>query len=156
MGDSRLMLRQAIGLLKERFNPLKLRASSIYRSEPVDFLEQPWFYNQVVVMEARAELLPTQLLKGLQAIELQLGRVKTQRYGPRCIDLDLLLYENWVLETNILTVPHPKLEERAFVLYPLVELEPGLINPRTSRRISEVLAEKSSEFSACERVKEDE
>lgn len=150
------MLRQAIKLLEETFCPLQLKASSLYRSEPVDFLEQPWFYNQVVVMEVGAELLPTQLLKGLQAIELQLGRVRTHRYGPRCIDLDLLLYDNWVLETNILTVPHPKLEERAFVLYPLVELEPGLINPRTGQRLSEVLAEKSSEFSACERLKEDE
>lgn len=112
--------------------------SSVYRSEPVGVREQPEFWNLVV--RGRTRLGPKELLAALQAIERALGRRPGPRYGPRPIDLDILLYDDLRLSTPALEIPHPRLLEREFVLRPLAELEPRLRHPSTGRPIAEHLA----------------
>jgi 2-amino-4-hydroxy-6-hydroxymethyldihydropteridine diphosphokinase len=105
------------------------RVSSLYDTAPVGDLEQPNFLNAVAAVET--ELTARQLLWNLLLVERRLGRVRTPtaRYGPRTIDLDLLLYGDQVIDEPELTVPHAELARRAFVLVPLVELEPTLVHP---------------------------
>jgi 2-amino-4-hydroxy-6-hydroxymethyldihydropteridine diphosphokinase len=97
------------------------RRSSFYRTAPWGRLDQPWFLNAVVLLET--ELTPHALLEALQAIEGRLGRVRAERWGPRSIDLDLLIYDDLHIDEPALHVPHPHLHERAFVLVPLAEID---------------------------------
>jgi 2-amino-4-hydroxy-6-hydroxymethyldihydropteridine diphosphokinase len=101
--------------------------SSFYETEPVDFTRQPWFLNCAVALTT--EKMPKQLLGGLQAIEKAMGRQRTQPTGPRVIDLDILLFGNSIVDTAGLTVPHPALHERRFVLEPLAEIAPEQRHP---------------------------
>ena len=104
--------------------------STIYRTEPQDLKEQPWFHNQVARMLCGSQWEPLEFLKALLSIEQRLGRVRTgPRYGPRHMDLDLLLFGEHILESEVLTLPHPKIRERAFVLVPLREIAPDLVFP---------------------------
>lgn len=114
------------------------RVSSLYKTEPVEFRVQPWFVN--CVAEVSTELLPLQLLRTVQAVERHLGRRPTRTpKGPRPIDIDILLYENVVLRSSELTVPHERLSERRFVLVPLRELAARLRHPVSQRTILELL-----------------
>lgn len=151
LGDGREQFNEARKRLEGNFG-VPLVASSVYRSEPVDFLDQPWFMNQVIILQLDNSWRPTAVLRVLKEIETAMGREKTIRYGPRLIDLDLLLYDDWVFENGELTIPHPKIEERAFVLMPLVELVPGLVSPRTGRCYADILKTKGAELSACVRI----
>ncbi|MGE5508099.1 MAG: biotin--[acetyl-CoA-carboxylase] ligase [Chitinophagales bacterium] len=101
--------------------------SRLYETEPVGLREQPWFLNQVV--EVETELAPEELLPSLLDIEQRLGRVRTVRWGPRPVDLDLLLFGEETRSSPALTLPHPRLTERAFVVQPLAELAPELTLP---------------------------
>jgi 2-amino-4-hydroxy-6-hydroxymethyldihydropteridine diphosphokinase len=101
--------------------------SSLYRTAPVGVTDQPWFLNAVARL--LTTLSPAALLAVTQATERRLGRVSTFRWGPRCIDLDILLYDGVEVRTPYLTIPHPRLHERAFVLEPLAELAPNLRLP---------------------------
>jgi 2-amino-4-hydroxy-6-hydroxymethyldihydropteridine diphosphokinase len=102
--------------------------SSFYRTAPVGCTEQPDFFNAVCRLST--ELDAATLVEHLLAIEVQQGRVeRKQKWGPRILDLDLLLYDQFVMSTPGLTVPHPRLHERAFVLYPLLELDRDLVVP---------------------------
>jgi len=104
------------------------RCSSLYRSAPVGYLDQPDFVN--AVCQASTSLSAEELLEVLQQLELKAGRRRDgARWGPRVLDLDLLLYANVVLESETLVLPHPRMHERAFVLYPLREISPGLQIP---------------------------
>ncbi|HBE80700.1 MAG TPA: 2-amino-4-hydroxy-6-hydroxymethyldihydropteridine diphosphokinase [Firmicutes bacterium] len=145
-------LARAVQLLQERLKT-KIIASSLYFSEPVEVLEQPWFFNQVAFFEAAKEHTPTMILGKLQQIEQEMGRVHTYRYGPRIIDLDLLLFKNWVFESDSLIIPHPKIEERLFVLAPLLELDPALFHPRFNRSFRQILDDNQPRLSRCEIVK---
>lgn len=116
-----------------------LRLSSIYETEPQDVTAQPWFLNQVA--ECETALPPLTLLRRLQHTERAGGRDRANaiRRGPRLIDLDILLYADCVLTTKRLIIPHPRLTERRFVLEPLLELNPSLVNPETGLPLSTYL-----------------
>lgn len=113
------------------------RVSSLYKTQPVDYRPQPWFLN--CVLETETELMPLQLLRRCQAIERALGRRPGVAKGPRLIDIDILLYENLVIRSAALTVPHERMAQRRFVLIPLRELAPGLRHPVTQRTAAEML-----------------
>jgi 2-amino-4-hydroxy-6-hydroxymethyldihydropteridine diphosphokinase len=136
LGDREANLRSAVGRLDD-LGPL--RVSSFRETDPVGVTEQPRFVNAVAELET--DLGASSLLERLLEIERDLGRDRSreQRWGPRTIDLDLLLYGNEVIDEPGLTVPHPRLAERRFVLEPLHELAPDLALP-DGRRIRDLLA----------------
>lgn len=118
----------------------RLRASSrLYRTPPMGPPGQPWYMNAVAELETRLE--PLVLLDHLQAIEKAFGRIRAERWGPRTLDLDLLVYHDLIHECPRLSLPHPGIAERAFVLYPLKDLAPDLEIPRqgTLSRLIEAL-----------------
>ncbi|HEX6940035.1 MAG TPA: 2-amino-4-hydroxy-6-hydroxymethyldihydropteridine diphosphokinase [Longimicrobiales bacterium] len=112
--------------------------SSVYRSEPVGHRPQPDFWNLVVELET--VLTPEALLREAQRVEAELGRVRSFRNAPRPMDIDLLLYDDGIIDSPVLTVPHPRMMERGFVLRPLVEIAPGLRHPVTGERFADRLA----------------
>jgi 2-amino-4-hydroxy-6-hydroxymethyldihydropteridine diphosphokinase len=114
------------------------RASSVYETEPQGRRNQRWFLN--LVAEAETDLFPRQLLGRIAKIEQQLGRRRMLANGPRTIDIDLLFFGNSIVETQDLTIPHPRFAERRFVLAPMVELAPDLRDPVTRRTMRELLA----------------
>jgi len=124
LGDKKTNLTTALELLYK--NPLieVLKSSSFYETEPIGFNEQDWFLNAVVKVETSLD--PYKLLSFCQAIEDRLRRKRLIRWGPRTMDVDILLYENFSSEDPMLTIPHPRMAERAFVLVPLEEIEPDL------------------------------
>lgn len=113
------------------------RASSFYKTEPVGFAPQAWFLNCVV--EAATALMPMQLLKAIKSVERTLGRRRGVSQGPRPIDIDILLYENVIVRSSALTIPHQRMSERRFVLIPLRELAPAARDPVTGRTVIEML-----------------
>jgi len=113
------------------------RASSFYKTEPVDFGPQAWFLNCAV--EATTTLMPMQLLKAVKSVERALGRRPGVNKGPRPIDIDILLYENVVVRTADLTIPHERMNTRRFVLIPLRELAPAARHPVSKRTVAEML-----------------
>src|SRR5690606_6460483 len=116
-----------------------------YESEPVGYLDQPWFLNQVCVGETRE--LPIALLYKFKMLEKAAGRVEGPRFGPRPLDLDLLFYDAWVMTSTILTLPHPRLLERSFVIQPLLELVPDWVDPRSGQRLKDVWEANKDRFS---------
>ncbi|MGG1550394.1 2-amino-4-hydroxy-6-hydroxymethyldihydropteridine diphosphokinase [Paenibacillus ferrarius] len=120
MGDREQYLREAIRLLDAEAGITVTGRSSIYETEPVGYVDQDAFLNMVI--QIHTNLLPATLLATLLATENRLGRTRELRWGPRTIDLDLLLYGNHQLSTPDLIVPHPRMQERAFVLVPLTEV----------------------------------
>lgn len=115
----------------------QVRFSEIYETEPVDYLDQPWFLNQVV--ELGTELSPLELLNWSKTLENQMGRVYTFPKGPRTLDVDILTYDDIILNTPTLCVPHPRLAARKHVLVPLSELNPNLKIQTVGQTVSEVL-----------------
>ncbi|WP_282943680.1 2-amino-4-hydroxy-6-hydroxymethyldihydropteridine diphosphokinase [Paenibacillus sp. RC67] len=120
MGDRERLLLEAIGLLAEYETIEVISCSGIYETEPVGYVDQAAFLNMVIEVETSLE--PKELLGVMQRIELSLGRTRELRWGPRTIDLDMLLYDNVKQDDPMLILPHPRMLERAFVLVPLVEV----------------------------------
>ena len=118
-----------------------IRLSSIYETDPVDYEEQPPFLNMVAELRGSTLPKPEQLLARLLRIEYALGRTRALPKGPRTIDLDLLICKDERLDTEFLTLPHPRLAARRFVLVPLAELVPNLVHPVLGKRVSELLAQ---------------
>ncbi len=133
LGERESLIRQALDAMATLPQTTVVRASSLYDTEPLGEVMQPDFLNAVVLLET--DLAPRQLLWNLMLIEKRLGRVRTQKWGPRTIDLDLLLYGDEIIDEADLRVPHPELTRRAFVLVPLTELDPMLVHPGTGEAL---------------------
>jgi 2-amino-4-hydroxy-6-hydroxymethyldihydropteridine diphosphokinase len=128
LGDRAATLGRAIELLGKRPEIAVVAVSSFRETDPVGFLDQPQFLNAAVSLDTT--LTPTALLATMLEVEQELGRVRTgERYGPRTVDLDLLLMDDLMITEPGLDLPHPRLHERAFALEPLVELDPSLVVP---------------------------
>ncbi|HBJ00331.1 MULTISPECIES: 2-amino-4-hydroxy-6-hydroxymethyldihydropteridine diphosphokinase [Lysinibacillus] len=123
MGERYENLQQAVALLREKENIEVVRVSSVYETAAVGYTDQADFLNMAVHL--KTDVSSTEMLKICQSIEQELGRVREFRWGPRIIDLDILLYNHENIETENLLVPHPRMYERAFVLVPLVEITPA-------------------------------
>ena len=138
VGDKQGNCIEAINLLSSRGISVRKR-SSLYKTEPWGVKEQPSFVNAVV--EAETDLSSQELLIALKSIENEMGRQETYRWGPRVIDLDILLYNDLVVDEPGLTIPHPYLHQREFVLEPLSEIAPDKIHPVLKKTIQTLLAE---------------
>jgi 2-amino-4-hydroxy-6-hydroxymethyldihydropteridine diphosphokinase len=138
LGDREAQIRLALDALRQVAETRVVRVSSIYDTEPVGEPNQPNFLNAVALIDT--QLSARQLLWNLQLIERRLGRVRTQRWGPRSIDLDLLLFGDLVLDEPDLKIPHPELTRRGFVLVPLVELDPLLVHPESGETLLQILS----------------
>ena len=131
LGDRSASLRTAVERLRDAVAVERL--SSVYETEPAYLLDQPHFLN--MALRGRTTLDPHALLAFLKRIERDMGRAAGPRYGPRTIDLDILLYDSLALATAQLTLPHPRMAERPFVLAPLAEIAPELVPPGWNRSI---------------------
>lgn len=135
MGNPEETFRHALSSM-ETFSEV-LAVSSLYRSKPYGFSRQPDFLNAAA--RIRTKLAPMHLLRKFQDVEQNLGKIVERENGPRLIDLDLLFYENEVLELDDLTLPHPEIQKRDFVLKPLEELNPDLFHPTHKKTVGELL-----------------
>jgi 2-amino-4-hydroxy-6-hydroxymethyldihydropteridine diphosphokinase len=136
LGDRHKNCLRAVGLLKQR-GILVTKQSSVHETEPWGLSEQPAFLNMAVELETG--LGPIELLALLKKIEKDMGRQETVKWGPRIIDLDILLYDDITLNTEALVIPHPFMHEREFVLGPLAELAEELIHPVLKIKIGDLL-----------------
>ena len=135
LGDKEANLRKALELLQERGVEV-VKTSSFICTEPYGVTDQPQFLNGVC--EVRTSLEPLELLHTLLDIEQKMGRVRLRHWGERNIDLDLLLYEDVVIDTPELKLPHPDMQNRDFVLLPLAEIAPELVHPILQKSIEEL------------------
>lgn len=137
LGDRAYFLREAVVALRRPLLEV-MAISKIYETEPWGLSEQPLYWNQVVEIETSLE--PLELLHVCQEIENKFGRERNVHWGPRTIDIDLLIYDNMISDSEELILPHPYLEKRAFVLTPLREIAPELVLP-SGKSICEVFGE---------------
>ena len=137
LGDKVHQCEEAVAeILKVDRNTL-LAKSSLYRTQPVGYSPQDWFINGVIKIET--DLDAPHLLRSLKTIERQLGRVETFRWGPRTIDLDILFFNQTCIETPELQIPHPRVQQRQFVLVPLAEIDSNLLHPVLIKTVRELL-----------------
>ena len=136
LGEREKNLTQALTLLSQKVTLEKV--SSIYETEPIGYKEQPFFLN--LVCQIGTNLSPEELLHLAKAIENEMGRVPSFPNAPRLMDIDILLYDDQIINSQDLTIPHPDMTDRAFVLVPLVEIAPGVIHPQAGKTIAELAA----------------
>jgi GTP cyclohydrolase IV len=137
LGDRQGNISQALQLLRQYLTIE--RVSACYETTPVGYLTQPDFIN--IACQASTDLPPEELLRFVKQVEQRMGRLATFRYGPRLIDVDILLYDDLVLDTPELAIPHPRMAERAFVLAPLAEIAPGAVHPVLGLPVAALLAQ---------------
>ena len=137
LGDRLLIMESARGLIGKNVGHISIE-SSIYETAPWGITDQPAFLNQVIRVETT--LAPEEVLRKILDIEHELGRVRYERWGARVIDIDLLYYQDLILDTARLTLPHPRLQDRLFTLIPLAEIAPDFINPLLGETSAALLA----------------
>lgn len=137
LGDRQANLERAITSLLPAAR-LRMR-SPVYETPPWGYTNQPAFLNQVI--EVTTDLPPEKLLDYLKELEVRMGRESTFQYGPRLIDLDILFYDDIVLSQEGLTIPHPHIQSRAFVLLPLADIAPELVHPFLRKTVRQMLAD---------------
>jgi 2-amino-4-hydroxy-6-hydroxymethyldihydropteridine diphosphokinase len=137
LGDRAANLREAQKRLENVGRILCV--SSYYETEPVEFTEQGWFLNCALALETG--LTPQELMKSILRIEEEMGRRRVQKKGPRTIDIDILLFGDQVVNSAEITIPHPAMRQRRFVLEPLAEIAPGTRHPVLNKTIRELLDE---------------
>ena len=137
LGDRKLNLMRALDMLARKSKVEQV--SSVYETEPVGYEQQPMFLN--AVCRVSTDLASSELLGLAKGIEAKLGRVTTFPNAPRPIDIDILFYDDSVVKSKDLTVPHPRIAERAFVLVPLAEIAPERVHPESGRTVSEMLSD---------------
>jgi 2-amino-4-hydroxy-6-hydroxymethyldihydropteridine diphosphokinase len=134
VGDREAQLRQAQAQLGATGRVLAV--SSFYETEPVEFSEQPWFLNCALALETSRT--PQQLMSEILTIEQDMGRRRGQKKGPRSIDIDILLFGDQIIDSNELTIPHPAMHQRRFVLEPLAEIALEIQHPELRKTIREL------------------
>ncbi|MBA4369067.1 MAG: 2-amino-4-hydroxy-6-hydroxymethyldihydropteridine diphosphokinase [Desulfobacterium sp.] len=138
MGNRIENCEKGIKLLNDQDFISVLIRSPFYQTEPVDYIEQDWFINGVVQVETSLE--PVSLLKTVKGIEQQVGRKSSDiRFGPRILDMDLLLYDSSVFQHSGLEIPHPRMHKRCFVLKPLCDIDPNIVHPVLGQTIQNLL-----------------
>jgi 2-amino-4-hydroxy-6-hydroxymethyldihydropteridine diphosphokinase len=137
LGDRAALLRRAASAIAAAVGPIEAQ-SAVYETPPMYITDQPPFLNAAV--RVRTDLTPHAALAALLTIERDLGRARSQRFGPRLIDLDLLLYDDLILDADDLTLPHPRLTERRFALAPLADIAPTWRHPRLGLTASALLS----------------
>ncbi|WP_323708564.1 2-amino-4-hydroxy-6-hydroxymethyldihydropteridine diphosphokinase [Mammaliicoccus sciuri] len=137
MGDRQHQLQESVKLLNEIDGIQVVQESPIYETKPVGYTDQPDFLNMCI--EISTELESSELLKVCMMIEQQLHRVRVERWGPRTIDIDILLYDQSVIQSPELEVPHPRMTERAFVMIPLNDIASNVLEPISKKYIWELL-----------------
>ena len=138
LGDRKRNLETAVSLIEKNTGVIK-RLSSVYETEPWGVEGQPNYYN--LVIEMLTSLDAQTLMDNLLQIEQEMGRVRTEKYGARTIDIDILFFNDEIINTDTLTIPHPRLHERRFVLQPLAEIAPELTHPVLQKNIADLLHE---------------
>ena len=136
LGDRSTNLRNAIQEMSPEVQVIS--ESAVYETPPWGYADQPPFLNQVI--KAKTDLSPIDLLHYLKELEVKLGRQPTFNYGPRQIDIDILIYDQLIYNSPELKIPHPRLSERAFVLVPLVDLAPDLLHPISGSTMRQLLS----------------
>ena len=134
LGDPAANLNAAIAGLRALGNVAAV--SSFYETEPIELAAQPWFLNCTVKLDT--EKMPKQLMSGILDLEQEMGRRRQQKKGPRIIDIDILLFGSSIIETKGLTIPHPAMHQRRFVLEPLAEIAPEVRHPVFKRTVREL------------------
>lgn len=137
MGHRVSNVKRALELLDKSQGVQVKHVSSLYETEPVGIEDQPWFVNAVAKL--KTSLKPQKLYGLCKEIEKRMGRIESLKWGPRIIDVDILLFNQKIIETKNLTIPHPQLHKRAFVLVPLAELNSDIVHPKFDRSIAEML-----------------
>lgn len=137
LGNKLRFLKEAISRIEESGKISIGKISSVYETQPVGYENQGWFLN--LVAEIKTSLVPQDLLEYTLSVEDQMGRKREVKWGPRNIDIDILLYDNQILRSDHLTLPHPRMHERRFVLLPLAEIAPNLLHPQLKKSIEELL-----------------
>ncbi|MBC2710032.1 MAG: 2-amino-4-hydroxy-6-hydroxymethyldihydropteridine diphosphokinase [Desulfosarcina sp.] len=138
LGDKLDNCLKGIAALTESGKSVLLGTSRFFRTSPVDYMDQDWFVNAAV--KIRTTLNPLDLLDKLVAIQRRMGRkADTVRFGPRVLDLDILLYDDRVIRTPRLEIPHPRMHKRAFVLQPICDIDPTIIHPALGKTVADLL-----------------
>ena len=135
LGDRQVQLQDALAKLAAVGRVVA--TSSFYETEPVEFTQQPWFLNCAIALETNKT--PEQLMAAILRIEEEMGRRRVQKKGPRSIDIDILLFGDTIINHPELTIPHPAIQQRRFVLEPLAEIAPELLHPVLKKTIGELL-----------------